>query len=239
MTFWDLVLIWFAPIAISIGVVYFYTKRKRDPSADEEPHPEILSMIAHQLRSPIDSIRGLSQRLAASRLEPDQRDRILDIQKINQHLVDVIENLKKLGKDKLSGEAENGREYFLANLVNEITGLFKFPAERKNVRIVLGVHPGVGKITTDKFLLTEAVKNILENAVNHSTAGSTIDISVRQDGGRYAIAISNDREGISEKNGGGLGLLIAETAIRANRGELEIKSPSGQGVLFIISLPVK
>lgn len=252
MTFWDLILVWFAPIAISIGIVYFYAKRKKDPSASglrmtsaRHSEPEVLSMIAHQLRSPINSIRGLSQRLAATRLEPDQRDKILHIQKLNQHLLDLIENLKKIGKEKLPGEASNNREYFLANLVNEIAGLYKYSSEQKNLRIALGVHPGVGVIRTDKFLLTEAMKNILENAIDYSPAGSTIDISVRQDGGRYAIAISNDRvcpelvegEGISEKNGEGLGLLIAETAIRANRGELAMKSPNGQGVSFVISLP--
>ncbi|TSC89047.1 MAG: two-component system, OmpR family, sensor kinase [Parcubacteria group bacterium Gr01-1014_3] len=253
MTFWDLILVWFAPIAIGIGIAFYYAKRKKDPSAGgEESHPELLSMIAHQLRSPLTSVKWISERLATTKLEADQRDKVLEIQKVNQHLIDLLENLKKIGKEKLNGEAE-GREYFLANLVNEITGLFKSPAERKNIRIVLGVHPGIGKIRTDKFLLTEAMKNILENAIDYSPAGSTIDISVRQDGGRYAIAISNDKAcpeqfdlahcklaeggGISEKDGGGLGLLIAQTAIRANRGELAMKSPNGQGASFVISLP--
>lgn len=265
MNFWDLVLIWFAPIAIGVGLAYFLSRNRnhRIPKKESEP-PELLSMIAHQFRSPLTSIKWISERLATTKLDVDQRDKVLEIQKVNQHLIDLIDNLKKIGREKLNGEAE-GREYFLANLVNEITGLFKFPAERKNIRIALGVHPGVGKIKTDKFLLTEAMKNILENAIDYSPADSAIDVSVNLDGGlagrgrRYLISITNEGEAISEedqkrifdkffrgsvgvsarRDGSGLGLFIAKTAIQANHGEILLKSPikNNRGASFTISLP--
>ncbi len=257
MTLWNLILVWFAPIAVSIGLIYFFTRGK-DGLGESKAKPDYLSMIAHQFRTPLTSIKWISERLASSRLEQDQKDKVMEIQKINQHLIGLIENLQKIGQEKSNGIAEV-KEYFLANLVGEIVGLFKSPAERKNIRIVLGVRPGVEKIKTDKMLLTEAMKNILENAIDYSPSNSNIEIDVDRSADRFLISITNYGEAIadcdkahlcdkffrgeigkrSRAEGSGLGLFIAKAAIQANHGTISILSPArdGKGTSFVISLP--
>ena len=257
MNFWDLVLVWFAPIVIGMAIVFFFSRNKSGKESGSAS--ELLSMIAHQFRSPLTSIKWISERLNGTRLEAEQKEKVLEIQKLSQHLIDLTSNFSKIGNTNAEVITKNRQEYYLSNLVSEIVGLLKSHAEQKHIKLVLAIKNGIEKIRTDKFLFTEAMKNILENAIEYSPSDSAIEIDVNRDGDHYLVSISNYGNAISTEeqgkifgkhfrgsagkavrpDGNGLGLFIAKLAVQANKGDIYLKSPikGDKGATFSIRLP--
>lgn len=114
-----------------------------------------------------------------------------------------------------------------------------------------------GPITIDKFHVTTAINNVLENAVKYGCTNITIVTSEAQDG--VKIAIQDDGVGISKANqpllfdkffrvqqgnlhntkGLGLGLYYVEQIIKAHRGTIAVVSDLGKGATFTINIPAR
>ena len=107
----------------------------------------------------------------------------------------------------------------------------------------------------DVLYLRQALQNIVDNALRHSGAGTSIRLNTRKTGNVLAIEIADEGEGIpadqlpyiferyysrgkSEAPSSGLGLTIAREIIAAHHGSISVKSEVGRGTTFIIELPV-
>ena len=104
----------------------------------------------------------------------------------------------------------------------------------------------------DPHRISQAVSNLLSNAVQHSPAGSPISISIHGDGEAVSLTVRNDgqipaellprifdpfRQGAQSSQGLGLGLFIAQTIAQAHGGSIEVASAADTGTSFTIRLP--
>jgi two-component system phosphate regulon sensor histidine kinase PhoR len=225
------------------GVVYAIddlSERARRERADRE----FITNAAHQLRTPITAIATAIEVLQSGAKEsPEARDRFLG------HIEQQTGRLVRLARAMLTlSRAERGDigpALGVVPLRPIIDGLVE------GVDVEVQCDPGAA-VVADDALLTEALANLLGNALDHTPAG-TVRIAVADQGnGTVAIEVVDTGEGIdaaelprvferfhrgtSEGQGAGLGLPIARAAVDAMGGRLELESERGRGTTVRVLL---
>jgi signal transduction histidine kinase len=142
-------------------------------------------------------------------------------------------------------------------LAREAAGLFEVLADEKGLQIALAGEEGVS-FTGDRIFLRQALVNIIHNAVKYSPAGGSISVSVRgTPAGSIQVEVADTGPGIPpehfarifdrfyrvdesrsrEFGGAGLGLSIAQWAVRVHGGDIRLLPTPGGGCTFQIHLP--
>ncbi len=129
-------------------------------------------------------------------------------------------------------------------------------AVRKDIEIVTSVEESTGQVMGDEGALTEALVNILGNAVKYSHTESKVSIASERKDNQVVISVSDTGVGISEEDlpfifdglyraksaegaesGLGVGLAISRRIIEAHDGSISVQSERGKGSTFVITLP--
>ena len=218
-----------------------FNQMQHQVSRAQEDRERLLAALAHDLRTPITSMRLRVEMLPAG----EDRDRLLDSLQEMQHLAEAT-------LDFIRGSTtEQHRRYDLATLLDSLcsdlreTGLaVEF---EDSPRCVLQGQPEA---------LKRALRNLIENAVNY---GERAEVSLKTSEKEAVITITDQGPGIPEAErdrvfqpfyrleqsrsretgGAGLGLAIARTLIRGMGGEIHLASgPGGQGLRVSVTLPV-
>jgi len=216
---------------------------------------EMSENIAHDLKSPITRIRGITEvtltngksmgeyeSMAASTIE--ECDRLLDM--INTML--MISKTES-GVDKLLRE-----EVDLAGLVREACELFEPIAEDKRVTLSYDV-PNKSHLVGDNRMIQRMLSNLLDNAIKYTPSGGAVSVSLSENEERDVIITVKDTGiGISQsdlpriferfyrcdqsrsKPGIGLGLSLARAIARAHGGDITVTSIQDQGSTFTVTL---
>jgi signal transduction histidine kinase len=231
------------------GVVYAIddlNERARRERADRE----FITNAAHQLRTPITAIATAIEVLQSGAKESQEpRDRFLG------HIEQQTERLVRLARAMLTlSRAERGDigpslgvvplRPIIDGLVDEIPG-------RRGVDVQVECEPTAAAVADDA-LLSEALANLLGNALDHTPEGTVRIAVVDQRNGTIAIEIVDTGDGIdaaelprvferfhrgtSSGDGAGLGLPIARAAIDAMGGRLELESELGRGTTVRVLL---
>jgi signal transduction histidine kinase len=125
------------------------------------------------------------------------------------------------------------------------------PSQR--VQFHIDISPDAAKFIFDPSVLSIALGNLVQNAVQASPVGATVTISARRIDGQVGISIEDQGEGISPQNlenifnpffttktnGIGLGLAIVSKIVDEHRGKIVPASTPGQGTSFQITLPAE
>lgn len=221
---------------------------------------EFLSIASHQLRTPLSSIKWLIELLMESnKLEEDQKEKLRDIYKSNERLIELVNDLLNATKLETGDFVVNRQPVNLVKLLNDCIASLLPVADSHNQKINFVVESEIQPIRADLLLLTQALTNILDNALAYSPYGLEVSVNLKRDVGHYIIAVHNFGSPISEFDhdklftkfyrgvtaarlrpaGSGLGLFIAKMAIESNGGSIWFESPTsdGEGATFYISFP--
>ncbi|MBD3881884.1 HAMP domain-containing histidine kinase [Phormidium tenue FACHB-886] len=219
-----------------------------------ESQQEFLKDAGHELRTPITVVRGYLETL---KYRPERQEQIMAL------AIDELERMGRLVNDLLL-LAKAERPDFLTLKPEELDWLteelylkVRSLAERQWVLESKGLSP----VVVDRQRLTQAVMNLVQNAIRHTQAGDTIAIgsAVREqhahiwvsDTGegidpeaqphifeRFARATTRDQEADQGIEGHGLGLSIVQAIAEAHGGWVELSSYPGQGSTFTIVMPL-
>ena len=213
-----------------------------------EHQKEFMRDVSHQLRTPITCIQG---HLEVMGDDPQERQETLEL------VFDEIERMRRLLED-LSLLAKSDRPDFLRretveieSLTEEIYHKAKVLAERK-WRLEINAH---GKIMVDRQRLTEAMMNLLENAVKHTQEQDLIVIgsSLHREEIRFWVRDSGEGIPLEEQerifqrffrgknhnfSGSGLGLSIVQAIAKAHNGKIQLWSRPEIGSEFMIIIPL-
>jgi len=210
--------------------------------------------IAHEIRNPLSSIRGLAQFIYNSFSKTDERKEdlnaiIQEVDRLNKLVVQVLD-FAKLKKPSLT-------RFSLNDLIGKITELFKLETKNKQIKFSLELSPDISKIQADEDQLRQILMNVIINAIQAIPKKGEIKIKTEKTllKGESAIKliIEDSGIGIPEKDftqifdpffstkdkGSGLGLSIVYKLIEAHQGEIKVESKEGEGTKFIIFLPQK
>lgn len=224
---------------------------------------KLYSVIAHDLRSPVASIRmvmnALVFNIGKESIAPDMYELLTMANRLTDECYILLDNLLKWTKSqtgKLQTVFQDGVD--LNDLINGVLEVTRSVAELKNITVNYSdCDPTIVRIDID--MIKTVLRNLLSNAIKFSHEGSPIELTVLNEAERVIISVKDSGTGISEghqenlfkvdvhytsfgtnnEEGSGLGLLICKDFIERNGGELWFESKQGEGSIFSFSIPIQ
>ena len=221
---------------------------------------KMYSVIAHDLRSPMASIRMVLN-LLVNAIPPETIgqelfDLIDKANRESEETHDLLDNLLKWTKSQTGRLNVVLQEFDLAEVVPGVVDIFVMIAETKHIKLNLSIEEGV-EVNADKDMLKTVIRNFISNAIKFSNENSTIDISVKNEAPMarisvrdHGVGISADRiatlfsdgkttYGTANEEGSGLGLQLCKDFAVKNGGDVEVTSIEGEGSTFSVLVPLK
>jgi two-component system sensor histidine kinase HydH len=203
---------------------------------------EMSSVIAHELRNPLASLKGNAQ-LLAERLPPDGRER-----KKAERIVLEAQRLETLSGDLL----DFSRSGPIDRKETDPAALLRAAAESVDAsRITLSLEGAPPRFPLDGARIRQALTNLLTNAVQASPDGTSATARVAMEGDRLVFTVSDRGPGIppgdlerifepfytTRPNGTGLGLAVAQRIVQMHGGTLTAANEPGGGAAFRMAIP--
>jgi PAS domain S-box-containing protein len=212
---------------------------------------DMLAVVAHDLRNPIQAI-DLSAKMIAADLNGAKVGRLISgIQSVSgrmKRLVDDLLDGAALDAGTVSLELELCRA---GELVDGALAGFADTVAVQGIRLEREVSPGLPLVLCDGGRVEQVLTNLIGNAVKFTPQGGTVRVMARAAGKKLELSVSDTGKGIprekiehlferywkGEEGGTGLGLYIAKRIIDAHGGELWVESPPEGGSCFRFTLP--
>lgn len=219
---------------------------------------KFVSLVAHDLRSPLTSIVGLLRIIISgggANIPDPIRPILAQVIDSGDHMVSIIEELMNISRLK-SGALAPKKRFLDGHSMAEIAAnSMSHAASEKGIELVNEVPMGT-RLYADFILFGEALKNLVSNAIKFSRKGDKVSIFTPKDQ-RTTIAVKDTgvgigpdvapfifnqevkttREGTAGERGTGLGLPYSHDIMEAHGGSLTMESKEGEGSVFYASLP--
>jgi PAS domain S-box-containing protein len=219
---------------------------------------EVLRVVAHDLRNPLNTI-SLSAGTMADTLTPELTERYGEQLKIIQRSTDranrLIEDLLDVGRMQAGGISITCNRVEVLPLLDEAVALQRALAEEHELQIENRAQERLPAIWADQHRILQLFGNLLGNAIKFTPAAGRISINAERAGPRILFSIADTGPGISAENlrrifipfwqaqtesgdGAGLGLAISKGIVTAHGGEIWAESKLGAGTTFYFTLPI-
>ena len=219
---------------------------------------QFMGNIAHELRTPMTTIKGFVDGILDGTIPPDMQNHYLQlVSEETGRLARLIQNMLDLSKLE-SGEYQVNARMF--NIWETLTGVALSAEQRINDGMIdlegLTMDEKV-LVYADPDLIHQVAYNILDNAIKFTPAGGTIKFHVEKLGPEVEISIWNSGQGISPEalpyvfqrfykedrsrglhaRGAGLGLNICKVLVNLSGGQIRVESQQGEWCQFVFTLP--
>ena len=219
---------------------------------------DFVASMSHEFRTPLSAIIGFSDLMTT---EPRDGDKVTvpmewveHIQRGGQHLLALVNDVLDLARVE-AGRLDLRQEVIDAShAVTEAVNGLRPLADRKNLRLEVGVSPVM--VNADRGRFRQIIYNLISNAIKYTPDGGSIRVGVTQEGGEVRIAVVDSGVGIAPEDhervfeefrqvgdpserqpGSGLGLAVTRRLAEAHQGRIDLISARGQGSTFTLFLP--
>ncbi len=218
---------------------------------------KIFSIISHDLRSPIASLKSLLTLLNDDTIgKEDFKKATLGLEKQVHQLSSSLDELLTWSKAQLHGINPMPEEVKLREAVMQVVNVLKLSARDKGIIITTNLDPYLA-VWCDPNMLHSVLTNLISNAIKFTPIGGAISIASTEEQAWVTFRVEDTGLGIKAENiarilnptelfttrgtnnekGTGLGLAMCAEFIQKNKGELRIESEDGKGSRFIVKLP--
>ncbi|MEO9806029.1 MAG: HAMP domain-containing sensor histidine kinase [Reichenbachiella sp.] len=219
----------------------------------------IISIVAHDLRTPLNNIEGLIQLVSLDgNLSEDQKDYIAKIRTVVKHGNEMIRDLLDINQAKNQKPELTITELSINDFIEGWRTSFEEALSSKKQKLILSGDYKSVILKSDIGLLSRIMDNLMSNAIKFSEIGKAIEIEINPIDDLLKIIIKDEGPGISEDdqlkmfkpftrlsakptNGepsNGLGLSIVKSLSKQLRGEVSVKSQIGFGTSFELMIPI-
>ncbi len=236
-------------------------RQNRELMATISNRDKMYSVIAHDLRSPMASIRMVLN-LVVSTMTPEavgpELFELLDkANKESEECHDLLDNLLKWTKSQTGRLNVVLQDLDLNDIVPGVVEIFEMIALTKKIKLVYAGTDGPLLVRADNDMLKTVVRNFMSNAIKFSPEGSNVEITMNEEGDYARISVHDHGVGIAPERiqnifrkgettygtggeeGSGLGLQLCADFARKNGGDVEVESVLGEGSTFSVLVPLK
>lgn len=221
---------------------------------------KFFSIISHDLRSPFNSLLGVSEFISESFDELSKqeiREAVENIYQSSRQVYNLILNLLEWSRIQTGRLFIEKSELNITELIENAVNLYKQNADTKNIELKFNSSY---KLTgyADKYMIETVLRNLISNAIKFTPKGGKISIDTLKGENFIEVAITDTGIGISKENqkklfridqqfrtegtanekGTGLGLILCKEFVEKNDGILTLKSEEGKGSKFVFTIPL-
>jgi signal transduction histidine kinase len=226
----------------------------------ENLRQDFVANVSHELKTPVTTIVGFVETLLeGAKDDPDELNHFLEIiSRQADRLAAIIDDLLTLSRLESAPlhEILELREQSLQDILDSSNRICRERADEKNISLKVEC-PATLHVHADRSLLTQAVVNLVDNAIKYSPENTSVVMRGAGSGDGVQIVVEDNGPGIDERHkarlferfyrvdkarsrklgGTGLGLAIVKHIVSVHGGEVEVETRIGKGSTFIILLP--
>jgi len=223
----------------------------------EQLRTTLIDAMAHEFKTPLTSIKAATTGLLSDprHLEADQVELLTIADEDADHLKELINDTVDMARLDTAQIELKPEISDMLEIVHEVVHSMRTELEGRHLEMVHDEK--IPATPFDRRLLKLAIKQLIDNAVKYSPAGTALEIRVQQDENTINVDVTDHGKGISEREqnhiferffrspsirqqipGSGLGLSIAHSIMQAHHGDLTVTSQPGR-TTFRLTLPAE
>jgi two-component system sensor histidine kinase/response regulator len=222
---------------------------------------KMYSVIAHDLRSPMASIRMVLNLVAASAspelIGQEMYDLLDKANKESEDVHDLLDNLLKWTKSQTGRLTVVRQDLDLNDIIPGVVDIFEMIAQNKHIKLNYQTRASSVIVTADNDMLKTVVRNFMSNAIKFTPENGSIDIILSTEGDYAKVSVRDHGVGIAPERlssifnkgettygtggeeGSGLGLQLCQDFATKNGGSCTVESVLGEGSTFSVLVPLK
>ena len=235
-------------------------KQNKELKATLNNRDKMYSVIAHDLRSPMASIRMVLnlvvQSTSADTVGPELYTLLDQANRESEEVHDLLDNLLKWTKSQTGRLNVVLQDLDLNDIIPGVVEIFEMIAQTKHITLDLQKTEAPLKVHADNDMLKTVMRNFMSNAIKFSPENSTIQILMANEGEFARVSVKDEGVGIAAdrldtifhkgettygtggEEGSGLGLQLCQDFARKNGGDCYVESVEGQGSTFSFTVPL-
>ena len=225
----------------------------------EEMKSTFISVISHELKTPVALIKGYAATLRREDVQWDEetiREGLAIIEEEADRLTQLIDNLLDASRIQAGGLKLEFEEVHLPDLIRRVAEGFQLQTAAHT--IVVDISDDLPPVWADRERVRQILANLLSNAIKYSPAGGIIRVGAWKDNNHVTVYVADQGIGIPEEEqarlferfyrvdstlrrktkGAGLGLYLAKALVEAHGGRIWVHSKPGEGSTFFFTLPI-
>jgi PAS domain S-box-containing protein len=219
---------------------------------------DVISLVSHEMRTPLTAIQGMTELLADYELDPARR------REMHLAINDEVKRLARMITEYLDiTRLESGATLLrpaplrLEMLLERVLLLLDPVAARRNIRLTRRFDAGLPPLVADPDLLSRAVENLVSNAIKYSPPGTEVSVSATSGEAAVMISVADQGYGVPEQDlnrifdkffrvprvqdagvpGTGLGLALVREIAELHGGSVSVVSKINAGSTFMLRIP--
>lgn len=221
---------------------------------------KLYSVIAHDLRSPIGTIKMINSAIEAEKekiTDMGIRKKFEMINETTEEAFNLLENLLRWTRNQNGKTKVIPTDFDLSVTVRQVLSLFTTIAKAKNIALLNRMSVPL-LVYADEDMIKTVLRNLISNAIKFTYPGGKVKVSTRKGRREITLSVKDNGQGIKKENqcrllqeghsistygtrnekGCGLGLALSLDFIKMNNGRLYFTSEEGKGTTFRFTLPL-
>jgi signal transduction histidine kinase len=222
---------------------------------------QFLANMSHELRTPLNAILGYTKLITNNiygEVPGKIRDVLERVEQSGHHLLSLINDVLDVSKIEAGQLVLSLGEYSMKEVIHTVVTAVEALAAEKKLSLKVMASPDLPRGKGDERRLTQAVMNLVSNAIKFTDVGE-VRVQATAPNGSFVVSVSDTGPGISpadqqrifeefqqvdssstrKKGGTGLGLSIAKRIIELHGGRMWVESTPGEGSTFSFTLPIR
>lgn len=222
---------------------------------------EFVSLVAHELRVPMTSIKGYTDLMnsgMAGPLSEMQKEFLTVIQRNLDRMSSLIRDLSDINRVESGRMKFDFQDFALQTIADDVLGSLRERIEARNQILLVEMANGLTAVHADPTRIAQVLANLVSNANKYTPDGGQITVRLEQGERVTAVTVQDNGIGISEEDqaqlftqffrsedqlvreqqGWGLGLSIVRKMVEAQNGEISFASELGKGSTFTFTIPL-
>jgi signal transduction histidine kinase len=233
------------------------SKQKQELEEENKLKAKLLSILSHDLRTPLSSVHLLVQMLRSDSLPRKViNSRLIKLEESLDCSSQMLENLLFWAKNQMNGINYSPEDIDLETITDEVLTLVDTYLQNKNINVDKQIY--LATAYADREMINIIIRNLITNAMKYTPKGGNITIMGKRQENKMIWSISDTGIGIPEKlkskiftneikstrgtnmeRGLGLGLTLCRNFALICKGSIDFESEEGKGTTFRLSLPLE